>query len=382
MPRKNVALLIETSNSYARGVLEGIAAYVKQHEAWSIFLPEQERGSRPPKWLKRWRGDGIIARIENDEIAAALRRSPFPVVDVSAARHLPDIPWVETDDAAIARLGVAHLTERGFKHVAFCGDPGFNWSNWRKQQFVEVAESKGLCHYTLDTLSRTHPNYSWDREKRLLARWLSDLPRPTGILACYDIQAQKILEVCRELDIAVPEEVAVLGVDNDRLLCELADPPISSVICDTQRTGMEAAKLLDRLMNGEPVDASSVLVEPQGICTRQSTDILAVDDREMATALRFIRENALSGINVHDVLRVVPVSRRVLELRFRQAIGRTPHQEIKRIKLNRIKELLRDTELSLSQIAEKTGFEHEEYLSVFFRRALGLPPGKYRRQYR
>lgn len=382
MPRRSVALLIETSNSYSRGVLEGITQYVRHHERWSIFLPEQERGGRPPQWLGRWNGDGIIARIETDEIAAALRKAKLPVVDVSAARHLPDIPWVETDDDAIAELGVKHLLDRGFRNLAYCGDPGFNWSNWRRDKFRLLVESAGVAASIYDSLSRNDPKYSWNREKRGLAKWLKGLPRPIGIFACYDIQAQKLLEVCRELGIAVPEEIAVLGVDNDQLLCELADPPLSSIVCNTHRTGFEAAALLDRMMNGEQIDAVPVLVAPLGIQTRQSTDILAIDDPDIAAALRFLRENALQGINVSDVVRHVPLSRRVLESRFKKILGRSPHEELTRLKLDRIKELLSETDLSLSEIARRTGFDHDEYMCVFFRKAEGLPPGQYRRSQR
>ena len=378
MPRRSVALLIETSNSYSRGVLEGITQYVRHHERWSIFLPEQERGGRPPQWLGRWRGDGIIARIETDEIAASLRKAKLPVVDVSAARHLPDIPWVETDDEAIAELGVQHLLNRGFRNLAYCGYPGFNWSNWRRDKFRSLVESAGVAASVYDSLSRNAPKYSWDREKRGLAKWLSGLPRPIGIFACYDIQAQKLLEVCRELSIAVPEEIAVLGVDNDQLLCELSDPPLSSIICNTQRTGFEAAALLDRMMNGEQIDSAPVLVAPMGIRARQSTDILAIDDPDVATALRFIREHALEGINVADVIRHVPLSRRVLESRFKKILGRSPHEELTRLKLDRIKELLTETDLSLSDIARRTGFEHDEYMCVFFRKLKGMPPGQFR----
>jgi LacI family transcriptional regulator len=378
MPRRSVALLIETSNSYSRGVLEGITQYVRHHERWSIFLPEQERGGRPPQWLGRWNGDGIIARIETDEIAASLRKAKLPVVDVSAARHLPDIPWVETDDEAIAELGVQHLLNRGFRNLAYCGDPGFNWSNWRRDKFRSLVESAGVAASVYDSLSRNAPKYSWDREKRGLAKWLSGLPRPIGIFACYDIQAQKLLEVCRELSIAVPEEIAVLGVDNDQLLCELSDPPLSSIICNTQRTGFEAAALLDRMMNGEQIDSAPVLVAPMGIRARQSTDILAIDDPDVATALRFIREHALEGINVADVVRHVPLSRRVLESRFKKILGRSPHEELTRLKLDRIKELLTETDLSLSDIARRTGFEHDEYMCVFFRKLKGMPPGQFR----
>ncbi|TWT66441.1 Xylose operon regulatory protein [Allorhodopirellula solitaria] len=379
MPRRAVALLVETSNSYSRGVLEGIVDYVRKHERWSIFLPEQERGGEPPKWLGRWQGDGIIARIENDSIARALTRSQMPVVDVSAARHLPSIPWVETDDVAIARLAVEHLLDRGFRNLAYCGDPGFNWSNWRRDEFRKLAQSENFEPHVFDTLTRNDAKYSWTREKRGLAAWLKRLPRPVGIIACYDIQAQKILEVCRELDIAVPEEVAVLGVDNDHLLCELADPPLSSVICNTRRTGYEAASLLDRLMRGETVGDAPVLVKPIGIQARQSTDILAIDDPDVVAALRFIREHVFEGINVADIVRHVPLSRRVLESRFQKMLGRSPHAEINRLKLDRIKQLLRETDFSLPEIASRTGFEHDEYLSVFFRKATGMPPGKYRR---
>ena len=376
--RRSVSLLIETSNSYARGVLEGVVDFVRQHEGWSIYLPEQERGGRPPAWLSRWKGDGIIARIETDEIARAMRRTGLPVVDVSAARHLPDIPWVETDDAAIARIAAEHLIERGFHNLAFCGDPAFNWSIWRKQHFERVAREAGCECYIHESIARPDESYSWNREKRGLINWLKRLPRPVEIMACYDIMAQKLLDVCRELDIAVPEEIAVLGVDNDRLLCDLADPPLSSVICNTRRTGYEAASLLDRMMSGEDVGPESILVKPLGIETRQSTDTLAIEDADIAAAVRFIRENAWNGINVGDVLREVPLSRRVLEHRFVRILGRTPHEEITRLRIARAKQLLTETDLPLTEIARRIGYRHDEYLSVAFKKSVGVPPRDFR----
>lgn len=376
--RRSVTLLVETSNSYARGVLEGVVDYVRQHEGWSIFLPEQERGGSPPAWLSRWKGDGIVARIETEEIARTMRRTGLPVVDVSAARHLPDIPWVETDDEAIAGIAVDHLVERGFRHLAFCGDPGFNWSVWRRQNFERVVKESGCQCYVHETIAQSDASYSWNREKRGLIKWINRLPRPVGIMACYDIKAQKILDVCRELDIAVPEEVAVIGVDNDELLCGLADPPLTSVICNTRRTGFEAASLLDRLMSGEKVGAEKILVKPIGVAARQSTDILAIEDRDVAIAVRFIRENAWNGINVNDVLKEVPLSRRVLENRFLKILGRTPHEEITRLKIDRVKQLLTETDLPLTEIARRTGYRHDEYLSVAFKKSVGVPPRNFR----
>jgi LacI family transcriptional regulator len=198
-------------------------------------------------------------------------------------------------------------------------------------------------------------------------------------MACYDIKAQQLLDVCRELDIAVPEEAAVIGVDDDPLLCNLADPPLSSVICNTHRTGYEAASLLDRMMAGERIGSESVLIKPLGVETRQSTDILAIEDQHVAAAVRFIRQHALTGIDVSDVLRQVPVSRRVLESRFREFVGRTPHQEIVRLRVERVKQLLTETNLPLSVIATRAGFQHNEYLSVAFKNAVGMPPSEFRR---
>jgi LacI family transcriptional regulator len=184
--------------------------------------------------------------------------------------------------------------------------------------------------------------------------------------------------VCRELEIAVPEEVAVIGVDNDRLLCDLADPPLSSVICNSRRNGYEAAALLNRMMSGESVPPEAHLIKPLGIETRQSTDILAIDDPDVAIAIRFIREHACRGIDVSDVLQQVPLSRRVLESRFRKILDRTPHQEITRLRIDRVKQLLAETDLSLSEIASRTGFQHDEYMTVAFKKQVGMPPSKFR----
>ncbi|NNE01208.1 MAG: DNA-binding transcriptional regulator [Pirellulaceae bacterium] len=378
--RPNVALLIETSNGYARGVLDGVVSYVNQHGPWSIYLPEQDRTAPPPSWLASWRGDGIIARIETDEVANAVRRRGVPVVDVSAARRVEDIPWVETDDMAIAQLAADHLLHRGFKNLAFVGDPGFNWSLWREQHFCDAVAEADCDYFVHQSISRLDPDYTWDREKAALAKWLRELPNPVGIMACYDIKAQQVLDVCRELDLAVPEQVAVIGSDNDRLVCDLADPPLSSVIPNSKRAGYEAAKLLDRMMSGERVAAQPLLIEPLGVQTRQSTDILAIDDDDVATAVRFIRENALTGINVSDVLRHTPLSRRVLESRFRKILGRTPHEEIARLRIERIKQLLTTTDLTLAQIASRTGFQHVEYLTVAFKKSVGQSPSHYRRR--
>ena len=374
--RYRVGLLIETSNAYARGLLKGIYSYVREHRSWSTFFPEQSRGDLPPKSLLRWRGDGIIARVENHRIAQIVSSLNIPIVDVSASQALPGSPWVETHDESIAQLAVDHFLERGFRHFAFCGDPRFAWSRYRCDGMKRLLSKAG---YDCSAYGDSTESGTIDEDRRL-TQWIKSLPKPVGVLACYDIRGRQIIEICQRNQIAVPEQVAVLGVDNDELVCNLAETPLSSIIPNAQGSGYLAASLLSQMLNGEAVEAKAHLLKPLGIVTRQSTDSLATDDANMIRATQFIREHACSGINVEDILRVVPLSRRVLECRFKKYFGHSPHEAILRIRLRRAEELLKESDLPLSMIADRSGFVHTEYFSVAFKRWHGVSPSLYRRQ--
>jgi LacI family transcriptional regulator len=370
-PGKQVALLIETSNAYARGLLRGIMAYVREHEPWAFRLTEHGRGEGGRNELAGWQGHGAIARVENEKIAAALRHFKRPVVDVSAARLLPKLPWVETDDEAIARAAADHLLARGLRNLGFCGDDRFNWSRWRREAFRRYLAGAGLeC------------SDGPSQGTRGLAEWVRALPKPAGVFACYDIRGREVLDACRLAEVEVPHQVAVIGVDDDELLCELSDPPLSSVIPDTRRTGWVAAQLLDEWMAGRRPRPTAHRIPPLGVTTRRSTDMLAVEDPELAAALRFIGEHACHGITVHDVLGQVALSRRVLESRFQRVLGRSPHDEILRVQLERVKQLLLQRHLTLPAIAHQTGFRSGEYLGTVFKRAFGLTPGQFRQLHR
>ncbi|MBI4892082.1 MAG: DNA-binding transcriptional regulator [Acidobacteria bacterium] len=374
MPK--VALLVETSNTYARGLLQGIIAYIHEHQPWSIYLAEHSRGQRLPDWFNRWKGDGVIARIENPSIAESVRKLRAPTVDMSAARLIPSLPWVETDDVAIAHLASQHLLERGFRHFAFVGDNNFNWSRGRESTFVRLVHEAGFdCSVRHCS---TIPSEQQESSVDQIGAWLARLPRPVGIMAAYDPVGKQVLDACRQRGIQVPDDAAVIGVDNDEVFCALAEPSMSSVELDTRRTGYAAAALLDRMMNGEQLHGDGYLFPPLGVAARRSTDVLAIEDRDLAQALRFIREHACDGITVKDLLGVVPLSRRVLESRFAKVLGRTPHAEILRVQLNQVKTLLRESGLTLEAIAERTGFAHVEYLSTVFRKKEGMPPSRYR----
>jgi LacI family transcriptional regulator len=220
----------------------------------------------------------------------------------------------------------------------------------------------------------------WKSNDAGIARWIETLPRPAGVLAAWDGCAVQILQVCRRIGVVVPDALAVLGVDNDELLCDLADPPLSSVATGFQEIGYRAAELLDRMMAGAEVPPGPQPIRPLGVVTRQSTDMLAIDDRNVSEALRFIRERACHAIRVEDVLARVPLTRRVLESRFKRLVGRTPHAEIVHARLRHVEELLIETDLPLKSIASRTGFPHVQYLISSFKRNLGLTPGEYRLQ--
>ena len=370
--------MIETSNAYARGLLAGVKDYIRVNGPWNVHLAEHGRGDRPPKWITEWDGDGIIARVENRVIARSLGELRVPIVDLSSYRHLPKAPGVTTDNRIIAKMAFEHFVEREFRRFAYCGAAPFAWSVERGGYFEEIARAAGFqCnHY----VAPEDFGPDSDADTDAIARWIQDLPRPIAIFAAYDARGRQVLEACQRAGLSVPEHVAVLGVDNDDLLCEVSFPPLSSVAPDTQRAGWEAADMLSRLMRGETIAPELRRIPPIGVSARQSTDVTAVDDVHVAKAAQFIREHACDQIGVMDVAAVVPLARRSLEKRFSALIGRTLREEITRVQMQRVKDLLLGTDLPLAQIAERTGFRHVEYLTVVFKREFGQPPSAYREE--
>jgi len=382
--RPQIALLIESSRGYGRGLLHGIADYVRAHGPWSVYLQRHSLYGLPPRWLRSWKGDGVIARVENEPLARAITARAVPFVDLRGRLLHMRMPTILTDDAAGARLAAEHLLERGFRHFAFCGFVGVTYSDVRARAFSKFLQGAGHdCNSYL-------PPARWrggDTEKmeelglvyeRHLADWLVSLPKPVGVMACNDARGQQVLHACRDVGIAVPQELAVIGVDNDDVICELCDPPLSSVVPNTRMIGFQAAALLQRLMTGAPPPEEPVVVPPLGVVARRSTDILAFEDGSIAAAVRYIREHACEGITVEDVLTQVPLSACALERHFHRIFGHTPKAEIVRVQVERVKQLLCETKLSLKEISQKAGFRHPEYMSVVFKEKAGQTPGQFR----
>lgn len=374
---RHVALLIETSNEYARGILRGIRAYVREHQTWSVYLWEHDRNTTDLSRLENWHGDGILVRIENKNVADFISKSTLPAVDLSAANLIPDLPCVETDDFSIAILAYEHLRDKGYSHFAYCGDSNFNWSINREHYFMDAVEKSNKTCSVFDS-KQFRFDFSMSECSAMIA-WAKLLPKPCGIMAGYDIQGQKLLEACALAAIKLPDEIGIIGCDNDALLCELSSPSLTSIQPNTIRTGYEAARILDRLMDGQPVESRLTLIQPTDIIARQSTDILYIDDSILSDAIRFIRENAHYNINVDDILKAIPVSRRILESRFRKKLGRSPHDEIIDVRIRHARQLLEKTDLTISEISERVGFLNSDYFSVAFKKKVGKSPSIYRR---
>lgn len=380
-----VALVIETTRAHGRRILRGIGEYIRENGPWLIHVEPRSLIDAAPAWLSTWDGDGIIARVVDEESASILAATGIPIVNLkaSASTSLGRADIV-CDRRAVGRVAAGHLLKRGFRHFAFIGVPGIAWSDLQYQGFHDaVDEAHCVCrrYARNEEFSRRYRDGSLDEEIDAVATWLAGLPKPLGVLAADDFLGVQILSGCRRAGIPVPDAVGVLGVDNEEAICQLGYPPLSSVVPDDVRIGREAAALLHELMQGGSCGTEQILVPPLGVVTRQSTDVVATDDELVAEAMRFIRENAGHGINVGNVVAAMNVSRSVLQRRFRDVLNRSVYDVILEIRIDRVKELLTQSRLSLREIAARAGFLHTEHMNSVFKQKTGRTLGRYRTEH-
>ena len=382
-----VALLLETSTEYGRGLLRGIVRYSRLHGPWSLYVAPGHLEQALPK-AKSWSGTGIIARMHSPEMAKLIRATELPFVasslDEFRSPRLGDkFGEIRTNSAAIARMAVAHLVERSLRHFAFCGFVGCAWSLRREEAFSRYLTDQGFdCETHRIELANwmQRPNWieNWEDEQPILLDWLKSLPKPVGLMACNDICGREVLQVCAAAGLRVPDDIAVVGVDNDEMMCELSSPPLSSIALDLDKAGYESAKLLDNLMSGHLDGENVVQVEPVCVVTRQSSDLIVQDDPCVASALRFIKNHAGHTIGVPNVVEQAGVSRRTLERRFFKALGRSIGSEITQCRVERAKRLLLETDLPSHRVAAGAGFGSIKTFNRVFRRAAGVSPQRFR----
>lgn len=385
-----VALLIEMHAGYGRGVLRGIARYAHLHGPWVIYVPAEELPSVTLSLPKggRWEGSGMIGRILTQRIAGEVLSAGIPVIgmDLSEEQLAPGNPLsqiseLRPDSRAAGRMVAEYFLDRGFRHFAFCGCEGAIWSRRRQDGFCQrLAEASFSISVYQQRRRKLQP--AWEQERPQMIQWLQSLSYPLGLMACNDHRGRQVLEACLLAGLDVPDDVAVVGADDDRLLCDLSNPPLSSIAFNAEKGGYQAAEVLAGLMAGRITEPQRILVEPLGVTERYSSDVIAVEDRHVARALRFIRDNARRAIRVEDAVAHSGIGRRALEIRFQKALGRSIRDEIQRVHLAWAKRLLTETELPMTKIAEYSGFNSLSYLSNVFHRESGMTLAQYRRQTR
>ena len=351
---RRVLLAIDTCTAFGRGLLEGIARYNREHGRWSICCRPDE--------LANWTGDGILAFTNDSALTEVERRLDGVAINLGV-----DAP-VAVDEAHVARLAAQHLLERGLHQFAFYGPAD------RAEQFRRAIERHGKgCLVHADDR-----RCDWEAGQERLAGWIRSLPKPIGIMAGDDQRGLEVLDACRRGHVAVPDDVAVIAAGNDPTLCELTIPPLSSIDVNAQGVGYEAAALLDRMMGGAPAPSRPVKLAPRGVITRRSSDVVAAEDEEVSRAVLYIRDRACGGLQVGDVLSHTGMSRASLQLRMKQLLGRTIHQEIQRARLSRAKDLLAMSALTIKQVARESGFASVQYMTRVFRAETGETPARFR----
>jgi LacI family transcriptional regulator len=380
-----VALLIETSHEFGREVLRGVRDYERGLDNhWAFYLQPDGMQQEAPK-MGLWPCTGVIARLFNAATARLLLGGgiPFILLDphtshVARRYDLAKVPHITTDTGAIVEMAFEHLHACGCRSFAFVhSSEGTVWSEARGRAFAALAERRGFPCQLYGTQAHGIP---WEEDIRQLGNWIARLPRRLGVFAAMDQRGRHVIEACREKGLRVPDDVLVLSVDNDPLVCELCEPSLSSIALDAHRAGYEAARILDGLMRGRPAaPGTRILVKPTHVSRRQSTSSGFDEDVVVAAARRYIFDRlADRTVQVSDIAAYCGVSRRLLETRFVQAVGRTLLQDLTAMRMERARTLLRDTADTVAAVAAACGFSDPNYFTKSFRHRHGRSPLNYR----
>lgn len=377
---RRIALLLDRSLSFVRGVLQGIRAYAANRPQWIV------RDGPPRLYMvnrvREWKPHGIIAGLVLPQVANALIRMRTPLVDTAYALPGLNVPTVDVDHAAVGRMAAEYYLERKFVRFAFYGSPSARYAEVEEQAFRRRVAQDGYAVsscYT-DFLPDTKASALWRKSAQKTVRWLRQLAKPVAVFACEDTPARYLADLCRQLGLRIPDDVALLGVGNDELECRLTAPWLSSIAVPSQQIGFEAAALLDRLMAGQPAPSRPLLLPPLRVVTRHSTDIMAVEDETVQAALQYIRQHAREAMRVADLAHALAVGRRDLERRFRRLLGRSVLEEIHKARTETAVNLLVDTHLPISAVARQAGFTSIRQLDVIFAQLKGMTPTAFRRQ--
>ncbi len=376
--------MLDPTRMFTGGLLRGVGRYARtNHRQWAFFRPSNYRqdlstGSLP-EMVRRLNADGVVVRQDAD--IEEVVRMGIPVVTMNYFRkRLAGIASVSGDMESIGRMGAVHLLDRGFRNFAYCGYTDRNWSIKREESFTAVVTAAGYQSDSYMTAEAVNID-RWVGELEDISEWLKNCPRPLGVMACNDDRGEQVVEACKMASLRVPDDVAVVGVDNDPSICNFSNPRLSSVVLNIEDAGYRAAEILDGWMSGRKKSYIGVSVKPVRVATRESTDVVATGDQEVSDAMKFIRLNSSRAIQVGEVVEYVGVSRRKLETRFRAVFGTSVLDCIRRARVERAMIMLADTNQPVFEIARALDYAGAPQFSRYFKQAAGISPGQYRLQY-
>ncbi|RKX45476.1 MAG: hypothetical protein DRP64_04645 [Verrucomicrobia bacterium] len=381
MPESKKVAVVVPWHGYGRNILLGVSRFVHEHPEWVLHLIQSDSPVLEED-IRQWNPDGIISGLLDTELGTSDYRYKRPWVSVLVQPDDSDALFVTLDEDAVGRLAAEYFLDRRFTHFGFLGNSEQEFSTQRAEAFEYALAEQGF-----ECSSLLYPTKFYDADKhrrvgidRRKLKWLKSLPKPVAVFACDDWEAFQFIQFCRQQGIRVPEDVAVMGVGNDELLCNISNPPMSSIRSPEERVGYDAAAMLDAVLSGRQPRQKKRFLPPVGMLSRQSSDVMQVDDPVVSKALKFIQDHVSEPIKVEDLLRHVFVSRTLLERKFRAELGRTPLVEIRRQRVRLARQLLSDTDLSISEIAESCGFSSDIRLSTVFKELTGQSPSAFRKE--
>ena len=366
MQTKRVVVMVGSEGAFGRNAALGIRSFARGRLPWVFQFHQPTIASI--QGVLEWEAEGVITEIWSQEMAEAIQQLNRPTVDLS--NWGIGVPIAAVDSRAAGRVGAEYFLDRNYRHLGYAALEDAPFAQKRRQAFTTRAEEAGLVAHIFQRpyLGDSGRAMSgWGAVDQALKSWLLALPKPVGILADNDGKALQLMEAARQAGSDIPEQVAVLGIDNDEVLCELAQPPLSSVAMPANRVGYEAAALLEQLMAGKKPKAPVVLLSPIGVVTRQSSDVSAIEDADLAAIVKFIRVNAHRPFKLAEALDTLALSRRSLERRFKKTLGRTLLDEVNRVHVEQARQLLTLTDLTMRQVAERSGFSNIRRLAIVFK---------------
>lgn len=374
-----IILLLDAARGFDRGLLRGISRYSALHGRWTFY-------HRPPGYLsthskvglaefKRWKPDGVICSVEK---AGLLTELQVPMIYTDPNEFVGDIPSIQTDNREVGRLAARHLMDSGQQHFAFCGYGRLGWSRVRGDSFSEYLEASG---FQTDMFPAVGASVSWSKEEQQIRTWIDQLPKPVGLFCANDDRAAAVSEICHSLGLNIPNDISIIGADNDEMLCELANPPFSSIRIASDQAGYAAAELLEKLIGGSvKMEGQQVIARAAGVAVRQSTNILMVQHPALRKALQFIRENITHPVQVSDIVRAAGLSHRALNELFQRELGTSIGKYLTRARIKHISYLLLNSSLQIQEVADAVGYEDIQHFSRYFKHSTGLTPLAYRRK--